>query len=89
MFVVLSIILNRINNGPSWLLYFEIILLGSLSFKWLPFKPGNTRVITQSALQTFQDEMVKVIKDPYKVVMKQTQLPISLLNETAKVDHNC
>ena len=46
---------------------------------------GNTRVITQTALQTFQDEMSKVMKDPYKVVMRQTKLPISLLNETAKV----
>ena len=28
---------------------------------------GNTRVITQNALQTFQEEMKKVVKDPYKV----------------------
>lgn len=48
--------------------------------KWF----GNTRVISQNALQTFQDEMTKVKKDPYKVVMRQTKLPISLLNETAK-----
>jgi len=46
---------------------------------------GNTRVITQTALQTFQEEMGKVMKDPYKVIMRQTKLPISLLNETAKV----
>lgn len=46
---------------------------------------GNTRVITQTALQSFQDEMAKVKNDPYKVVMKQTKLPITLLNETAKV----
>lgn len=48
--------------------------------KWF----GNTRVISQNALQTFQEEMTKVKKDPYKVVMRQTKLPISLLNETAK-----
>ncbi|ELT88313.1 hypothetical protein CAPTEDRAFT_185256, partial [Capitella teleta] len=48
--------------------------------KWF----GNTRVISQNALQTFQDEMGKVMKDPYKVVMRQTKLPITLLNETAK-----
>ncbi|KAK7076636.1 Nucleolar GTP-binding protein 2 [Halocaridina rubra] len=45
---------------------------------------GNTKVIGQKALQTFQDEMGKVMKDPYKVVMRQTNLPISLLNEKAK-----
>ncbi|XP_045207041.2 nucleolar GTP-binding protein 2-like [Mercenaria mercenaria] len=48
--------------------------------KWF----GNTRVISQNALQTFQEEMTKVKKDPYKFVMRQTKLPISLLNETAK-----
>jgi len=48
--------------------------------KWF----GNTRVITQKALQNFQDEMGKVMKDPYKVVMRATNLPISLLNETSK-----
>ena len=46
---------------------------------------GNTRVVTQSALQTFQEEMKKAMKDPYKVVLNQTKLPISLLNEKAKV----
>ncbi|VDI76203.1 nuclear GTP-binding protein [Mytilus galloprovincialis] len=48
--------------------------------KWF----GNTRVVTQTALQNFQEEMAKVKNDPYKVVMKQTKLPITLLNETAK-----
>ncbi|GAB1605461.1 nucleolar GTP-binding protein 2-like [Argonauta hians] len=45
---------------------------------------GNTRVITQTALQRFQEEMEKVKKDPYKMVMRQTKLPVSLLNEAAK-----
>lgn len=49
------------------------------------FFSGNTRVITQQALQTFQDEMAKVRKDPYKVIMRQTKLPISLLTEKGKV----
>lgn len=54
---------------------------------------GNTRVITQTALQTFQEEMGKALKDPYKVVMRQTKLPITLLQERAKVttthSHDC
>lgn len=48
--------------------------------KWF----SNSRVISQSALQKFQDEMGKVMKDPYQVVMKPTHLPITLLNESAK-----
>jgi len=45
---------------------------------------GNTKVIGQKSLQKFQDEMGKVLKDPYQVVMRQTQLPVSLLKEVAK-----
>lgn len=48
--------------------------------KWF----SNSRVISQSALQKFQDEMGKVMKDPYQVIMKPTNLPITLLNENAK-----
>ncbi|KAF8776868.1 Nucleolar GTP-binding protein 2 like protein [Argiope bruennichi] len=48
--------------------------------KWF----GNTKVIGQNALQRFQDELGKALKDPYQVVMRQTKLPITLLNESAK-----
>lgn len=48
--------------------------------KWF----SNSRVISQTALQKFQTEMGKVKNDSYQVVMKPSQLPISLLNETAK-----
>ncbi|XP_075460861.1 nucleolar GTP-binding protein 2 [Ascaphus truei] len=53
------------------------------NIKWF----GNTRVIKQSSLQKFQDEMQVVMKDPYKVVMKQSQLPMSLLHDRTK-PHN-
>uniref|UniRef100_K7FL00 Nucleolar GTP-binding protein 2 n=1 Tax=Pelodiscus sinensis TaxID=13735 RepID=K7FL00_PELSI len=47
------------------------------NIKWF----GNTRVIKQSSLQKFQEEMETVMKDPYKVVMKQSKLPMSLLHD--------
>lgn len=50
------------------------------NIKWF----SNSKVISQNALQKFQEEMGKVKKDPYKVIMKATNLPISLLNETGK-----
>lgn len=54
--------------------------------KWF----GNTRVITQNALQKFQDEMKKAKNDPYKLIMKPTNLPTTILNEKAKVrKKNC
>uniref|UniRef100_A0A0K8UPR7 Nucleolar GTP-binding protein 2 n=1 Tax=Bactrocera latifrons TaxID=174628 RepID=A0A0K8UPR7_BACLA len=48
--------------------------------KWF----SNSRVISQNALQKFQDEIGKAVKDPYQVIMKPSQLPITLLNETSK-----
>ncbi|XP_038023172.2 nucleolar GTP-binding protein 2 [Anas platyrhynchos] len=53
------------------------------NIKWF----GNTRVIKQSSLQKFQEEMETVMKDPYKVVMKQTKLPMSLFHDRIK-PHN-
>lgn len=44
----------------------------------------NTRTVTQKALQSFQEQLGKAMKDPYQVVMRQTRLPITLLNEKAK-----
>ncbi|XP_055389861.1 nucleolar GTP-binding protein 2 [Condylostylus longicornis] len=48
--------------------------------KWF----SNSRVISQNALQKFQEEIGKAIKDPYQVIMKPTNLPITLLQESAK-----
>ena len=36
--------------------------------EWRYIFVGNTRTISQSALQTFQEEMGKVLNDPYKVL---------------------
>lgn len=44
---------------------------------------GNSRVISQNALQKFQTELGKAMKDPYNVIMKSTQLPITLLQQKA------
>ncbi|KAM9852715.1 nucleolar GTP-binding protein 2 [Aulostomus maculatus] len=53
------------------------------NIKWF----ANTRVIKQSSLQKFQDEMSAVQKDPYRVVMRQSKLPMSLLHDRVKA-HN-
>ncbi|XP_037658084.1 nucleolar GTP-binding protein 2-like isoform X2 [Choloepus didactylus] len=53
------------------------------NIKWF----GNTRVIKQSSLQKFQEEMDTIMKDPYKVVMKQSKLPMSLLHDRIR-PHN-
>ncbi|RVE62921.1 hypothetical protein OJAV_G00162560 [Oryzias javanicus] len=56
---------------------------------WIPSrsKTTNTRVIKQSSLQKFQEEMGAVQKDPYRVVMRQSKLPMSLLHDRVKA-HN-
>lgn len=48
--------------------------------KWF----ANSRVITQSALQTFQDEIGKAMNDPYQMVLRPTNLPVKILNEKSK-----
>jgi len=48
--------------------------------KWF----GNTRVVTQNALQSFNEAMSKVKADPYKVVMTQTKNPVTLLSYVPK-----
>lgn len=53
------------------------------NIKWFT----NTRVIKQSLLQKFQEEMGAIQKDPYRVVMKRSKLPMSLLHDRVKA-HN-
>lgn len=53
------------------------------NIKWFT----NTRVIKQSSLQKFKDEMGAVQKDPYRVVMRPSKLPMSLLHDRIKA-HN-
>jgi len=48
--------------------------------KWF----GNTRVIGQAALQKFQRELGGAVKDPFKVVLKTSKLPLSLLDSKAE-----
>lgn len=52
--------------------------------QYLFLRAGNTRVIKQSSLQKFQEEMETVMKDPYRVVMKQSKLPMSLFHDRIK-----
>lgn len=44
---------------------------------------SNSRVISQNSLQKFQNELGAVMKNPYQVVMKPTQLPVTLLEQKA------
>ncbi|XP_052000307.1 nucleolar GTP-binding protein 2-like [Xyrauchen texanus] len=53
------------------------------NIKWF----ANTRIIKQSSLQKFQEEMNAVKKDPYRVVLRQSKLPMSLMHDRIKA-HN-
>ena len=44
---------------------------------------GNTRVITQTKLQDFRDEVAKSVHDPFQVVLKKSKIPMSLLQAEA------
>jgi nuclear GTP-binding protein len=47
---------------------------------------GNTRVITQSRLQDFRDEVAKSVHDPFQVVLKKSKIPMSLLQAEATAE---
>ncbi|XP_033217347.1 nucleolar GTP-binding protein 2 [Belonocnema kinseyi] len=44
---------------------------------------SNSRVISQNALQNFQKELGVVKNNPYQVIIKPSQLPVTLLQEKA------
>ena len=60
----------RVEPNRKWFGTWTALHLQHFTFQILLHlcgRQGNTKVITQSALQTFQEEMGKVLKDPYKV----------------------
>ena len=44
---------------------------------------GNTRVVGQTELDQFREEMTSKVADPYSVVLKRKKLPMGLLQEAA------
>lgn len=50
----------------------------------IPFL-GNTRVISQTALDHFRTSLGAKVNDPYAVVLKKNKLPMSLLLDSTKV----
>lgn len=53
---------------------------------------GNTRVISQSALDHFRTALKEQKADPYSVLLKRNKLPMGLLQDDTKdggrVSHN-
>ncbi|GAA5975138.1 hypothetical protein JCM11641_004363 [Rhodosporidiobolus odoratus] len=45
---------------------------------------GNTRTISQTALEHFRESLKEKIADPYAVVLKQNKLPMSLLTDAVR-----
>jgi len=45
---------------------------------------GNTRIIGQTELATFREELGNAVKNPYTFIMRQSKLPWSLLNDNQK-----
>jgi nuclear GTP-binding protein len=51
---------------------------------------GNTRVIGQRQLEQFREAMAEKVNDPYQMLMRQSKLPMSLLEDNVKVSrHRC
>merc|ERR1719162_2220233 len=48
---------------------------------------GNTRVVGQTELDKFRDEMGQSHADPYSIVLKRKKLPMGLLQDVAEAMH--
>ena len=48
---------------------------------------GNTRVVGQTELDKFREEMTDKVADPYSVVLKRKKLPMGLLQDAAVMHH--
>ena len=44
---------------------------------------GNTRVISQTALEHFRESLSSKVHDPYSVLLRRNKLPMSLIDEAA------
>lgn len=47
---------------------------------------GNTRTINQTQMSNFREELAKEVNDPYRVVLKSSKLPMSLLQDSTKIE---
>lgn len=45
---------------------------------------GNVRTLDQKQLERMRVELAQQTKDPFKILIKQKQLPISLISEETK-----
>ena len=46
---------------------------------------GNTRVVGQTELDKFREEMTTKVSDPYSVVLKRKKLPMGLLQDAVEL----
>ena len=49
---------------------------------------ANSKTITQERLQKFQQDLKEARSDPYKVILKKTGLPVTLLSESKKASRS-
>lgn len=63
--------------------YFLLSLTYSLSFSFQNVNIGNTRVISQTALDHFRTSLQSKQHDPYSVLLRRNKLPMQLLDDAA------
>ncbi len=50
---------------------------------WTFFLTGNTRVISQTALEHFRTNLSAKKDDPYSVLLRRNKLPMALLDDAS------
>jgi nuclear GTP-binding protein len=73
---------GRVQPDRRW--FGELLLTGVFfcySCNFCTYYPGNTRVISQTALDHFREALQDKKDDPFSVLLKRNKLPMQLLDE--------
>jgi nuclear GTP-binding protein len=73
--------MGRVQPDRRWFGGFFCVLF--YLFMFLTMMIGNTRVISQTALDHFRTSLQTRVNDPYSVLLRRNKLPMTLLDDAA------
>lgn len=75
---------GRVQPDRRWFGAFPPCIIYLSPIAYLGFPIGNTRVISQTALDHFRTALAAQKADPYSVLLKRNRLPMGLIEDESK-----
>ena len=75
--------LGRVQPDRRWFGTFQVGFFFSIALIMFCCRVGNTRVITQTALDHFRTSLSTKQNDPYSVLLRRNKLPMALLDDAS------